>query len=302
MRSSLAVITQKQPWRSDFSFHRDEATRWLPYIIGAMVFLTLLLMLCVLSVNSQVDARTDAILKQAMVHIPATAENRQTLLKDALEVLKKDPAVKHASPVSDAKVADLLSPWLGETTTLVSNLPIPMMIDVTLSTTERSSLRALEKKLAEVNSQITFEDHASWMEDFNAYQGTIQNVGLFIVALLLAVLAGVVVFAAVTVLRLHHEEVGLLHSLGASRRYVANQFQMQMAHIAARGVLAGSVAAAIIFTLLGFLMPEDTNAILPHPQWSLNHFITWMVLLFATWVLSVIAARTAVSKRLKLFY
>ena len=78
-------------------------------------------------------------------------------------MLHATPGIGKAEPLKREQMASLLEPWLG-TGALSADLPVPAMIDVTMSG-GRIDVRGLAQRLRAAVPGVEVDDHAAWLKD-----------------------------------------------------------------------------------------------------------------------------------------
>src|SRR5262245_28601197 len=136
--------------RSDLPLAADAASRFLPWIIGLMVYLASLALAGVLALDS-VAARwhvglAGTLTVQLAAPDDATSASRAARLERALAILRAERAVAKAEPLDQAAVQRLLAPWLGALGG-DPDLPVPDLIAVTLRPQASLDVDALARRL-----------------------------------------------------------------------------------------------------------------------------------------------------------
>lgn len=283
----------------DIPLAGDAAARFLPWLIGFMVYLAALgLALALLVVSAGERWRTTAA-GTATVQIAPVNEGRDTRderAKQALEILRATPGVASAQPVPERQVLALLRPWLGEDADATA-LPLPRVIDVTFQPANPPDTAALAARLGAVPG-VSLDDHGAWLARLAGLAGTIEGIALAIVALIFAAMIATVVFTTRTSLAIHREVVEVLHLIGARDGYIARQFELQALAHGIKGGAGGLIlAAATLIALSTTAMHIDAPLL---PRLTLRP-IEWAAVvcvpLFAT-AIAMIAARITVLRTL----
>ena len=283
----------------DIPLAGDAAARFLPWLIGFMVYLAALgLALALLVVSAGERWRTTAA-GTATVQIAPVKEDRDTRderAKQALEILRATPGVASAQPVPERQVLALLRPWLGEDADATA-LPLPRVIDVTFQPANPPDTTALAARLGAVPG-VSLDDHGAWLARLAGLAGTIERIALAIVALIFAAMIATVVFTTRTSLAIHCEVVEVLHLIGARDGYIARQFELQALAHGIKGGAGGLIlAAATLIALSTTAMHIDAPLL---PRLTLRP-IEWAAVvcvpLFAT-AIAMIAARITVLRTL----
>ena len=113
--------------RSDLPLQKDPATRYLPWLVGFMVFLAILAAAGVLVLGELATRWDSGISGTLTVQVPAaeTVKGAPTDAKGLARLsakrldkvtaqLKLEKTVQHFEVLSPAKVGKLLEPWVGQ--------------------------------------------------------------------------------------------------------------------------------------------------------------------------------------------
>ena len=82
------------------------------------------------------------------------------------------------------------------------------------------------------------DDHRRWFKDVSALNKTIAAVGAAVLLLVALATTAVISLAVRTGVQVHREQIELVHIMGASDGFIANQFQW---HVFRRALLGASV-------------------------------------------------------------
>lgn len=156
--------------RANLPISADSTGRYLPWLVAMMVFLAVLSLAGVLAVGGVLeDWRRDVSGTVTVQIAPATAADPTAAkaetdrrVTQALAILRDRPFVAQAEPLSESSLVALLEPWLGSSD-LVSDLPLPRLIDVRLAEGARPDLAALAKTLQDEVPGASLDDHQVWL-------------------------------------------------------------------------------------------------------------------------------------------
>lgn len=283
----------------DIPLSQDATGRFLPWIIALMVYLAALA-LAVSLILSGLARRWDSELTAGMtVQVaPTGTANARELderVRKVMDVLSSSAFVANASRLSDADARALVEPWLGEGA-LVSELPLPVLIDVRLA--DGANVVDLSEQLNRAAPFVTVEDPARWLGDLRRLARTVQAVSVGIIALIGG--AGVIsiIFAASSGFAVHRQEVELLHVMGATDGYVAGQFQT---HMLRQALLGGGVGFLLALATLWGLEQAGEGmgaSLLPDMAMSLRDWAWLPVVPLVAALLAALTARLTVMRAL----
>lgn len=182
--------------------------------------------------------------RSATVRIAAPAEDRDAVTAAALAVLEIAPGVAGARVLTEAENQALLAPWLGRDAD-VANLPLPVLIDVTLAGRGPDE-EDLRRQLSLAAPGAIYDDHAEWRAPLVTAAQGLRIVAGIGVALAIGALAAMVSVAASATLWSGAEVVRTLQLIGAEDRFISRAFERPFALRAAFGGACGA-ALALLF-------------------------------------------------------
>jgi len=278
-----------EAFKPDIALSRDEASRFLPWIIALMVYLAALTLAGSFTLNRTVTAGHSAQTESFSVHLPYMSEKAEETEDRVLAVVKNTQGVADAAIVTTARIKEMLEPWLGKSDAL-SGLPLPMVIEAKVNPGAAVDYAALRTRITAIAPGGDVDDHKQWIAQFSAFVHLIQWVLLAVALLILVATATVVIFACKTSLKIHRGTVNLLHRLGAVDGYIAAQFQHHAALLALKGAFVGSGLAAGTLLALHLMGQHINSPLFPSIALSLSH---WCILFILPLVMSLIALLSA---------
>ncbi len=278
----------------EFAIERDDAPRYVPWIIAVMVYLATLAAAGALALDTAV-ARWDKNLRTTLtVQVsPDTSARVAARTEAALGVLRAHPAVAKARALSRADVAALLEPWMGRAS-LSPELPMPGLIDVRLRAGR--GLDGLSARLAAIDAGVVLDDHRGALENVVRFARSMQLVALVIVVLVAIAAAATVVFATRAGLAVHHDVIEVLHMIGARDNYIARYFQGQALRQGLRGGFLGLGLAALTMFLLARATAELQGPFLPVLKLGFEDWALIALLPLAAGLVTTLTARATVMR------
>ena len=236
---------------------REKGAAPLDVVIGVMAFLAALALgASLVAERASVGWRaglSDRLTVQILV--PEHGDVAATLAHEtdaALAVLHATPGIAHAAPLSDDEIQQLVEPWLGKGA-LVAELPLPKLIDATLTPGAGVDLIALGARLKQAAPDSQLDDHGHWIARLKALADTIVWSAWGILILIAVATAATVAFATRAGLEAQHDMVALLHQMGAQGGFIARAFERHYALATLGAATAGAFVAALLFVLAGGL-------------------------------------------------
>jgi cell division transport system permease protein len=289
--------------RIDLPFRRDQASRFLPWLIALMVYLAALAAGVSAVLGSAAESwRSDlsgnmTVEIPPVLHTPDAAEATEARVARAVEILLALPATRSAEAIPVAESLRLLEPWIGSGDIAI-DLPLPRLINLQVdpgAVTDANSVRAaLEGEVPGVR----VDDHGRWIGRLLALIRSVEAIALAVVLLIGAASVLAVVFVTRTGLAVHHDVIEVLHLVGARDRYIAGQFQRHAVNQAARGTLAGTLLAlATIGGLSLIAMPADLP-LLPSMRLGLGGWLALAAVPLAALAIAALTARMTVLRAL----
>ncbi len=275
----------------DVPLASDSSTRFVPWIIGTMVFLSALVLAVALVLESAIDRWQLAHSVQLTVEVPPSAGDGA--IERVVERLRALPGVTDAAPVGDQRIAELLQPWIGDDVEL-SSLPLPTLIDVRLATPGALDIAAMQGMLEEVQPGVRVDDGRRWLEPVRATASALQVVSGLVLVLIVAASIVTVIFMTRTGLAVHRDTIGVLHQVGARDSFVAAQFQRHAFRLALWGGVPGALLAALCLFVIERLAGGLDAPLLPELALGSGGWIAIAVLPLIAAVISVVTARLTV--------
>ncbi len=215
-----------------------------------------------------------------------------------LTVLRNTEGIAHAAALSQNDEMALVQPWLGADA-LVSDLPLPQLIDADISPGAQVDVAALSARINAAAPDAVLDDHSHWIGRLKSLADTVILSAYGILLLIAVATAAAVTFATRAGLAAHHEIVGLLHQMGAHSGFIARAFERHYAFSAFLAAAIGAGLAAIVFIAAGGLELAGLEPVPFLPPLSLQPVeLLWLAVIplgsgligWATARLSVLAA------------
>ena len=289
--------------KSDVPFHSDASRRFVPLIVAAMVYLAALALAGAMAIGGTVERWSTALQGTLTVQVPSAtgdtaAAETTARTETALAALLQTAGVATAVPLKTAEVTALLEPWLG-TGNIPGDLPVPVLIDVTIEPGASVDLKALATLLKNIVPGATLNDNGVWLEQIIRLARSIQWVAGIVVGLVGGAAVAIIVFATRAGMAVHQDTIELLHVIGARDSYIARQFQFQAMKVSLTGGVIGLALAGVTLGVLalaggGARSPLVPRAGLDALQWGALAALPVLAALIAT-----ATARATVSRALR---
>lgn len=275
-RSSVLGVA-KGTRRYDLPLTKGSGNVFLRALIALMTFLAMMGLSANFALSEMTERWSSGLENKATIEIPAEGEDGKILNQEAVNALtqeaynflKSHPAVDTIEIMDDQKISDLVAPWLGESfnDTLSGGdgaIPLPGIITVGFKKKIAFDVQSLQENLARISTQIKLDTHESWLRDVLRFTGALN-----FAALLITVIIGITTVVAVagsvqSRMAIYHEELELLHLMGASDSYISRQLQRYIFIIALQGAVIGALAGGFVLGVIGLIAGELDIALLPN--------------------------------------
>jgi len=290
-------------FRTDLPLDRDTTARFLPWIIGFMVYLAIIAATVALLVHHVTQRWQRDLSGQLTVELPAVvgeeSAQRAQRLDAAVEEITDTNGIVGTRLLDDAEVRRLLAPWLGDQVDQLG-IALPDLVAVATAPDIRPNLSELAERLQRVSPGAVIEDHAKFNAGALNFLRTIEVMAGGLLALVLAATAGVVAFTARAGLSIHRRIVEVVHLVGAHDSYVARQFQAQAFRYGFMGSCIGSLLAAATLLSAGVFAARGAVPM----SAAVKAFEPWMIwplalIPLAAVLIAMITVRIAVLQALR---
>lgn len=291
------------PHSRHFSFSflptKERENRFLPVIIGIMVFLAALVGGAGLSLYNATSSWSRDLSRTLTVQIVTddpVARERETRL--VWQALLATPGVARAEVLSRRELVALLEPWLG-VGNVSNDLPIPAMIAVTLEDDIQIDAVALGARLVETAPSARLDNHQKWIGDVLTLARLIQGAAAVSFVLIVMTTIAIVIFACRGALAVHQDTVAIVHALGAYDSRIAREFRFLFMRYGLKGAVFGLALAGVAFIAFAYLTGRLGAGLLPQARLTLTQGVYFLLLPLLTAALSMITADLTVRKALR---
>jgi cell division transport system permease protein len=275
----------------------------LTVVVAIMSFLACLTLGAVSLVRDASRDWQSDILREITVQVrPVEGLDTAAEAAKAATIVRLVKGVASVDVLDDKENAKLLEPWLG-TGLDMSDLPVPRLIVIRLSGPNAVDLAALSTRLKSQVKGASLDDHRSWTARLQTMANATVVVGIGVLVLVFVATILSVVFATRGAMASNRDVVSVLHFVGAEDGYIAREFQRHFLLLGLKGGLAGAIAAALVFVLLGFLIaPSMATPETDQVSALFGRFAVGPIgYLGAVGIAFLIAVMTAISSRLTVY-
>ena len=283
--------------RSDLPLAGDASARFLPWIIGCMVYLAALALSATMAADRLAERWRVDLAGTFSIQIPADptagAEARERLLREVSDAVAGMAGVAGVRVIGEAEKIQLLEPWLGPGG-LPDGVRLPDLIVVQMRTVGGPDAAAVKALIAELVPAATVEDHARWQRDMLAFAGSIKLLASIVIGLIAAAAVTTVIFVTKTGLSIHRRVIEIVHLVGAHDSYIARQFLMHAMRLGLIGGIGGVVLAGATLVGLDRLLSHGETSMLPALALDLNQWLALAVVPIAVSLVAMITAHLTV--------
>jgi cell division transport system permease protein len=273
--SKMAAKPRLRPARLDDLGLRRVVGDWmLPLLVAAMAFLAALALAGSVGAASLAGHWQQGAGSALTVQVPQPTDAGR--LDRVVAMLRGTPGIAEARPLSDAELADLLRPWLGNGAGRLS-IPLPAVIEVHLAGVG-PDLDALSDRLQGAAPGTLMESHGVWVARLSALARSLQACAWAALLVVAAVAAAVIAVATRAGLSARREAIEIVHGLGATDGYIARRFARRATRLAAVGGALGAIAALPVLLLLARLAaPFATMDATATPAWDTDSGVAYVL-------------------------
>lgn len=293
--------------KDNIFFASDSAKLFLPWMSMLMSFIAVLILAAGMTSYTAIHNWQRVVSGSMTVQIPTHTEAGEPRgsvvdreVETTLTILRSSAGILGATVISDRQMSDLMMPWLGEDV-VVSELPLPKLIDVVVDSTNYPNVAQLKTDLAGQVPTAVLDSHRLRLEPLMRLSGGILKLIGFILILLALTASFTVIYATRTSLTAHEHIISLTHMMGANDMFVMQQYAVRNFGLTLMGGVFGLLLALPILAGASFFIRGATLDFILTPTLHMNQ---WLVLLTVPLILAILAFLTtlkAVSDYLKRF-
>lgn len=222
----------------------EDRKRWVG-VPGVLIGLLVLVVAIGLAADHDAPAAGRRPRTVSITLAPATdPQHAVAQARELLALVRAQPGVAAAEPVTEHELGKLVEPWLGEGARPPGQ-PGPWMIEVTSISGNDMEPARLQRIFARSDLDARIDDITPIAEHAPGAGGFPQRLAVAGGGLLLAALVGAVVMIVRRSLQRHLGTVALLREMGAVDGYLARQLEHQAMVSGLRGGLAGFTVAML---------------------------------------------------------
>ncbi len=301
----LGLAPEKREY--DLPFHDDRAGRFLILLIGLMTYLAILSGAGGMVLTSMAARWSTGLANHMTIEVPVLDQNGTHLTNaqhqekiTALHTwLVANPAVRTVKVEDPAAVAKLVEPWLGSDQKILGQMPLPALLSVTLIGDTGKVIGPLQIGIQNIVPTAKIETHQSWLNDVLRLTSTL-SFAAYLIGLITTVTTVSAVSGAVRArMAAFHEQLEILHLIGASDEYITRQFQKHALQLSFMGAGIGFLLAMMTLVLIDNLAGTVDLALVPALILSGKAFIILLAIPILTCLITVFTTRLTVLQTLQ---
>jgi cell division transport system permease protein len=286
--------------RSDLPLDRDQLSRFLPWLIAFMVFLSVLAVAGMLVLNATASKWDRGVRGTMTVQVVPTDDQAkdEARLNEVLIVLATSPEIERYDALDDSRLIRLLEPWVG-TAASSGELPLPRLIDVELKISARLSAAELNSRITEKVNGVNIDDHRVWLDHLVRLIETFEALAMVVLLFIVLATVGTIVFTTRTGLSIHREAIEVLHLIGAHDSYIARQFARRALGLGLSGGVVGLLLAVPTLWGLAHLARSLDDRLLPDIGFGPMHWGLLAALPVGVSLVAMVTAKITVMRSLE---
>lgn len=287
-------------FKPDIPFSREDANRYLPWVIGLMVCLAGLFLAASLSIHYSSRAAGRLNVNSFQIYVPYERPDKAAMVQKIRNLLLANPMIDRVQQLRAQDLGQLVAPWTGSAR-ITQELPLPEVLEATLSNqADRiQEVAAIKSQIQSIDGEIEVESYQQWVDQLMQFAGMLRLLAMILALLVIVGLVAIVVMTSRTSLRLHFKTVKLLHHVGAQNDYIVRQFVTNGAWMTLRGAVPGASVAAILYTAMAYASDVLASPLLPDIGITSMHVVLFVALPFLTACVAYISIRMTVQSMIE---
>lgn len=272
----------------DIPLHTRLGTEFLVLLIALMTYLLLLSATGSIGLGHMADKWVSGLENAMTIEIPARDGAKQNS-EILVEKLKATKGIESARILTQSDMGDILSPWLGNDTSVIADLPLPTLISVELEKRTPALSLTIKNLVNTYTPEAVVDSHEAWLVDLLKLTNGLRVTALIVFGLILFVTSLVIAGAVRSRMAMHQRELELLHTMGATDRYISLQFIRYIFSQTTKGLGFGLLAGAFTFICFAFFINQSSGAM---PELNMGN-TDWVTLVSIPFLLLIIGTLTA---------
>lgn len=236
---------------SDFNFSGDKINRFVPFVIGFLVFSVTIALMSALFTHQLTSEWSNALNGHMTIEFQSNVVGEGEALtekqqNEIINIVSKTPGITKIKKLTESDMLKILEPWLSSTS-IPDDFPLPTIFDVE-SDTKKVDLLLLTEKLSKISQGVKIHNHSNWYAPIVKISDSLFFFSILLSFLILGTVCATVIFIAKYTLKSHEDVVKILQLIGASNYYIASQFKQYYFAVGLK-----SSAISIVLSLLALM-------------------------------------------------
>ncbi len=272
----------------DIPLHTRLGTEFLVLLIALMTYLLLLSASGSIALGHMADKWVSGLENAMTIEIPAKDSSKQQGA-ELVERLQKIGNVKSARVLTQSDMGDMLSPWLGNDHSVLADLPLPTLVTIELNKRTPATSQSIKNLVNSIAPEAIVDSHEAWLVDLLKLTNGLRFTALIVFVLILFVTSFVIGGAVRSRMAMHQRELELLHTMGATDKYISLQFIRYIFSQTAKGLGFGLCAGLVTFACFVAFANQTTGTL---PELNMGNS-DWIILGAIPFLLLAIGTLTA---------
>ena len=265
-----SLTTAKNKRQYDLPLNKDSGSLFLKTLVALMTILAVFALCASFTLSQMTQRWSSGLENKATVEIPTEdkfgtlipAQIMEKTTKNVLALLDNNTNVETVQRMSSDEVKTLVTPWLGEDITF-ENVTLPEIITVTFKDSNNLDPKLLESRLKNYGEHIRLDTHEAWLSNLLKFTSALNFSALLISALIAITTIIAVAGAIQSRMAVYHEELELLHLMGATDKYITGQLQRYSFITCFIGAVIGTGIGLFSVLIMGWLLKHQALDLVP---------------------------------------
>lgn len=237
---------------TDLPLNADPSSRFLPWIMGLMIYLASLAIVIGLSVNQLTAGWIKGVNDSLILEMPPHEESEEKNIETEFKIFQLLQSTPGLGSIKTLSLKEALE-QLGSSSFSEEDLKIfPKILEIQITNRDTFNLRSFKQNLAALSPHAHVEDHRETKNIVYRIAQSTQAISFGIVSMIVLGTISIIAFTSQTSLIIHRNVIEILYLVGATRSYIAQQFQTHAFRIGIRGSMIGLLFGAL--TLISLLI------------------------------------------------
>jgi cell division transport system permease protein len=235
---------------TDLPLNADPSSRFLPWIMGLMIYLASLAIVIGLSVNQLTSGWVKGVNDSLILEMPPHEESEEKNIETEFKIFQLLQSTPGLGSIKALSLKEALE-QLGSTSFSEEDLKIlPKILEIHIANRDTFSIRSFKQNLAAISPHAHVEDHRETKNIVYKIAQSTQAISFGIVSMIILGTISIIAFTSQTSLIIHRNVIEILYLVGATRSYIAQQFQTHAFRIGLRGSLISLLLGALTLIIL----------------------------------------------------